>query len=427
MRSASWSRTWRSASPARAPRRCGSSRLTYGGGKTHSLITLYHLFRDPAALSDIKAVQEFRQHVGADLPAAFPVSLCLRQDRRRTRDRRGSRAGRRDPLPQAPLERARVSACGRRRPPRDPWRWRGRGTGDPARRAVPHEAAGASSEPRARHPDSGRRGAHVRAWQGGHGRGLARADRRLLPASRAGGHQGGPGGLGGVTARLRSSQAGISWAKPSNPISSTSFGGKGRKASCPSAGKTSREVLRRRLFEPESFRDPGAHDAHVIGVVGALASLDATTKKNRRKEEERFRKSYPFHPDLGDVFYSRWTQLTGFQRTRGILPHPRDRAPRRRAVGRVSGDRTRRPVGRARRGRGIRCGGRSGEHLHLGEVGGVADGLAHAAGEGATDRAAGPGRGPRVRSSGGGAGGGRGLPPFPSPSATRPIPRSSCE
>ena len=51
--------------------------LTYGGGKTHSLITLYHLFHDPAALSDIKAVQEFRQHVGADLPKAFPVSLCF--------------------------------------------------------------------------------------------------------------------------------------------------------------------------------------------------------------------------------------------------------------------------------------------------------------------------------------------------------------
>ena len=79
------------------------------------------------------------------------------------------------------------------------------------------------------------------------------------------------------------------------------------------------EVLRRRLFEPASLRDSGAREAHVIGVVGALANLDPATKKNRREEEERFRKSYPFHPDLGDVFYSRWTQLAGFQRTRGIL------------------------------------------------------------------------------------------------------------
>ena len=51
--------------------------LTYGGGKTHTLITLYHLFRDPAALSGVTAVQEFRQHVGADLPEAFPVPLCF--------------------------------------------------------------------------------------------------------------------------------------------------------------------------------------------------------------------------------------------------------------------------------------------------------------------------------------------------------------
>ena len=50
--------------------------LTYGGGKTHTLIPLYHLFRDPAALSEAKAVQEFRQHVGRALPRAFTVSLC---------------------------------------------------------------------------------------------------------------------------------------------------------------------------------------------------------------------------------------------------------------------------------------------------------------------------------------------------------------
>jgi len=30
-------------------------------------------------------------------------------------------------------------------------------------------------------------------------------------------------------------------------------------------------------------------------------------------------RSYPFHPDLTDIFYTRWTQLDGFQRTRGIL------------------------------------------------------------------------------------------------------------
>ena len=85
--------------------------LTYGGGKTHTLITLYHLFRDPTALSDVKAVQEFRQHVGAELPKAFPVSLCFDKiDVERGID--GIRApGRRDAHLEASVERACVSAC----------------------------------------------------------------------------------------------------------------------------------------------------------------------------------------------------------------------------------------------------------------------------------------------------------------------------
>ena len=51
--------------------------LTYGGGKTHTLITLYHLFRDPATLPDLPAVCEFWEYVGADLPRAFTVALCF--------------------------------------------------------------------------------------------------------------------------------------------------------------------------------------------------------------------------------------------------------------------------------------------------------------------------------------------------------------
>ena len=35
--------------------------------------------------------------------------------------------------------------------------------------------------------------------------------------------------------------------------------------------------------------------------------------------EERFLKSYPFHPDLRRFFYSEWTQLPQFQKIRGVL------------------------------------------------------------------------------------------------------------
>jgi len=79
------------------------------------------------------------------------------------------------------------------------------------------------------------------------------------------------------------------------------------------------EVLRRRFFKPDSIRDLGAFRSHVTTVVGNIAALDEQTKKERGAAEERYLASFPFHPDLTEVFYTRWTQLDGFQRTRGIL------------------------------------------------------------------------------------------------------------
>ena len=79
------------------------------------------------------------------------------------------------------------------------------------------------------------------------------------------------------------------------------------------------EVLRRRFFKPESIRDPGVFRPHVTSVVGNIASVDERIGKEQAAAEERFLNSYPFHPDLTEVFYTRWTQLEGFQRTRGIL------------------------------------------------------------------------------------------------------------
>src|SRR5437667_10941424 len=38
--------------------------LTYGGGKTHTLITLFQLTNNPQNLPDLPAVQEFTQHIG---------------------------------------------------------------------------------------------------------------------------------------------------------------------------------------------------------------------------------------------------------------------------------------------------------------------------------------------------------------------------
>jgi hypothetical protein len=51
--------------------------LTYGGGKTHTLITLFHLFNDPSALPDLPAVAEFRNHIGFAPPKARVAALTF--------------------------------------------------------------------------------------------------------------------------------------------------------------------------------------------------------------------------------------------------------------------------------------------------------------------------------------------------------------
>lgn len=79
------------------------------------------------------------------------------------------------------------------------------------------------------------------------------------------------------------------------------------------------EVLRRRFFTTESIRDKDAFKPHVIAALKGIAGIDDQTAKGGQAAEERFLQSFPFHPDLTEVLYEKWTQLAGFQRTRGLL------------------------------------------------------------------------------------------------------------
>lgn len=79
------------------------------------------------------------------------------------------------------------------------------------------------------------------------------------------------------------------------------------------------EILRRRLFTLESHQDRSAWPAQVIAALNSLEVLDGETKRQRSTEEKRFEAAYPFHPDLLDTLYGKWTMLEGFQQTRGIL------------------------------------------------------------------------------------------------------------
>jgi hypothetical protein len=79
------------------------------------------------------------------------------------------------------------------------------------------------------------------------------------------------------------------------------------------------EVLRRRFFTPESIREPEKFRSHVQEALKGIADMEGQNGGNARAREERYYKSYPFHPDLTDIFYTNWTQLPRFQKTRGAL------------------------------------------------------------------------------------------------------------
>ena len=97
------------------------------------------------------------------------------------------------------------------------------------------------------------------------------------------------------------------------------FGRQMEEAASPVSKEDVAEVLRRRFFKPESMQDKDTFRPQVTTVVRSIAALDEETKKAQKAEEERYLNSYPFHPDLTETFYTRWTQLETFQRTRGIL------------------------------------------------------------------------------------------------------------
>lgn len=79
------------------------------------------------------------------------------------------------------------------------------------------------------------------------------------------------------------------------------------------------EVMRRRFFTPASMSDRAPFTVQAKAAVQAIAELDTQTERDIRAQEQRFIQSYPFHPDLIDLFYTKWTQLDSFQRARGML------------------------------------------------------------------------------------------------------------
>lgn len=51
--------------------------MAYGGGKTHTLVTLTHIFRDPEALPDVPSVHEFQSAMGGKAPKSRVSAVCF--------------------------------------------------------------------------------------------------------------------------------------------------------------------------------------------------------------------------------------------------------------------------------------------------------------------------------------------------------------
>lgn len=87
----------------------------------------------------------------------------------------------------------------------------------------------------------------------------------------------------------------------------------------PVATEEAFEIVRRRLFEP--VRDAKVRDtvcrAFADAYVQEGTKVPAETQESRYFD--RLVQAYPIHPEVFDRLYEDWTTIEGFQRTRGVL------------------------------------------------------------------------------------------------------------
>ncbi|MBN1139681.1 MAG: ATP-binding protein [Anaerolineae bacterium] len=291
--------------------------LTYGGGKTHTLIALYHLVADPAALPDLPAVHEFVQHIGITPPQArvalLPFDKLDVEKGMEVRGPAGEQRWLKHPWSAIALQIA--GADGLRLLHAE---------GQDAERESPPaenllvellaipEKEGLSTLilidevlMYAREKvglDPAWRGRLIDFFQY-LTQAVTKVDRCALVASLL------------ATDPRKSDTLGKELTQELYAI----FRREKEEGVQPVLKEDVAEVLRRRFFTPESIHNRDPFKAHVVAALKGITALDEQTAAEGKNAEARFLASYPFHPDLTDLFYTKWTNLEGFQRTRGVL------------------------------------------------------------------------------------------------------------
>lgn len=291
--------------------------MTYGGGKTHTLITLRHLVTDPAKLPKLPAVAEFEVAIGQTPPKARVAGLCF--------DKLDVEKGMEVRSPN-----------GKARTLRHPWS------------VLAYQLAGDDglkllhADNRAEERDSAPAENLLTALlelPGKEGLGVLILIDEVLMYVR---------GKVGADATWRDriinffqglTQAAtkvdrcciVASLLASDPSKGDTFGRQlqgelydifqrqREEAVEPVVKEDVAEVLRRRFFTPESIKDRDAFRPHVQAALKGVFDIDEQTKKQGADAEKRHLENYPFHPDLTEVFYTKWTQMPRFQKARGVL------------------------------------------------------------------------------------------------------------
>jgi predicted AAA+ superfamily ATPase len=79
------------------------------------------------------------------------------------------------------------------------------------------------------------------------------------------------------------------------------------------------EVIRRRLFEDLGSQDVIDDTVNKYFALYNELKSEVPEHASRSEYKDRIKKSYPFHPELIDVFRIKWASNHNFQRTRGVL------------------------------------------------------------------------------------------------------------
>ncbi len=291
--------------------------LTYGGGKTHTLITLRHLVHDPDKLPKLPAVEEFVQAIGQRPPKCRVAALCF--------DKLDVEKG---------MEV--TSHDGKTRTLKQPWSVLAYQLAGDAGLKLLH--ANGKAEERDSAPAENLL-TELLELPGKDGLGtLILIDEVLMYArEKVGQDKEWRGRLANFFQYLTQAVPKVDRCclvaslLATDPTKSDTLGREiqselydifqrqREEAVEPVVKEDVAEVLRRRFFTTESIKDKDSFRPHVAAALKGIADIDDQTKKQGPEAEERFLKSFPFHPDLTEVLYSKWTSLDRFQRTRGVL------------------------------------------------------------------------------------------------------------